>query len=57
MRVCPKCLLQTDEPEGSAICWVYHGREGEGYCPIFVDGRTRMEQAALGPNGGQQIKT
>lgn len=54
-RECQKCGLVTDWPEGSCQCPLYQGRTGMGYCPIFVDGLTRTEQAAVGLNGGPPI--
>jgi hypothetical protein len=49
-RVCVKCGLETDWPEGSYQCPVYHGYTGAGFCPIFVDGLTREEQSLHGAN-------
>lgn len=54
-RVCPKCGTETDWPEGSGLCPEYHGRTGDGYCPIFVDGLTREQQRAEGTNGGPPV--
>jgi hypothetical protein len=50
MVTCPKCGTVTDAPEGSGVCPIYHGRTGDGYCPIFMDGLTREEQIAYGLN-------
>lgn len=43
MRTCQQCGLETDWPEGSCQCPVYHT---DTTCPIFVDGKTRAEVEA-----------
>lgn len=43
MPKCSKCGKEGEE--GSGVCPTYHGRTGDGFCPIFADGETALETA------------
>lgn len=43
-ETCGKCGKVAGD-NGFVGCPIYHGRVGDGFCPVFADGETALETA------------